>query len=204
MDTLAYDIEIANSVESVKGEWGNPNGMSFSSAVVYSYDKDRYYFFLHLTGLTKLLEFLNKNNTISFNGIKFDSKIILGNNRRIIPNKKRTGVYITGRGMIWNEYDIFTQCLKSVYKIKNDIIAYKRISPGGLALNDITKATINMGKSGSGADAPILYQQKKYDELLEYNLQDVRITRNLYNFIVENHFVYNRNKKDRIRIPYTI
>lgn len=204
MDTFVYDVEIANPIETIEGKWGNFEGMGFASAVVYSYDKDRYYFFLHLKGLTKLTEFLHKNRVITFNGIRFDSKIMLGKNRKIFSNKKLAGLFVAGKGTIWEEYDIFVQCLKSVFKLKNDIIAYKRISPGGLALNNIAKATINMEKSGNGANAPILYQQKKYDDLLSYNLQDVRLTRKLYDFIAENRFIYNKNRKDKIRIPYII
>ena len=204
MDTIAYDIEIVNLAEDVKGGWGNPKGMSFASAVTYSYDKDQYSFFLHLQGMTKLLELLNKNRTISFHGIGFDSKILMGKNRKIIHNRKKAGVYLSGAGVVWEEYDIFVQCLKSVYNIQNDLLACKRISPGGLKLDDIAKATIGAGKNGHGADAPILYQQKKYDELLEYNFNDTRITKKLYDFIVDNRFVFSKDKKTKIKIPYII
>lgn len=204
METLVYDVEIANCVDSVSGGWQNFSGMGFASAVVYSYDKDRYYFFLHLKGLTELLELLNKNRVITFNGIKFDSKIVLGKNRKIKDNNKRTGVYIIGNGVIWEEFDLFVQCLKSIYKVKNDIVAYKRISPGGLKLDDICLATLDQSKAGNGANAPGLYQSKCYDDLLSYNLQDVRLTKRLYDFVLENKFVYNKERKQRIKIPFII
>lgn len=203
IQTLVYDIEIARTIESTKKGWASPEDLHFASAVAYSYDKDRYYFFLHLSGLTKLIELLNKNKVVTFNGIKFDSKVVLGNKRIIRNNRKKAGIFIIGKGIIWEEYDIFTQCLKSIFNLKNDIEACKRMSPGGMKLDDICKATIDMKKTGNGADAPILYQQGKFDELLEYNFNDTRITKKLYDFISENHFVYNKNK-NKIKIPYLI
>lgn len=203
MDTMVYDVEIARVVESTKKGWASPEDLCFASAVAYSYDKDKYYFFLHLSGLTKLIELLNKNKVITFNGIRFDSKVTLGNNRKVKACNGRAGVFITGKGAAWLEYDLFVQCLKSVHKCKNDMEACKRMSPGGLKLDDICKATIGVGKTGNGADAPILYQQGKFDELLGYNFNDVRITRKLYDFIVENRYVFDKNK-NRIRIPHII
>ena len=200
IQTIVYDVEIANQVESVNKKWGNPERMGFASAVAYSYDKDKYYFFLHLSGLSKLIELLNKNKVVTFNGIRFDSKVVLGNNRKIKASNNRTGIIIAGKGVIWLEYDVFVQCLKSVYKCKNDITAYKRISPGGLKLDDIARATINMGKTGNGADAPILYRKKLFDDLLAYNFNDVRITKKLYDFIIKNRYVFDK-KKNKIRIP---
>ncbi len=204
MQTIVYDIEIARTVESTKKKWASPEDLHFASAVAYSYEQDRYHFFLHLRGLTKLIELLNKNKVITFNGIKFDSKVVLGNNRKIRACNGSTGIFITGKGIIWEEYDIFTQCLKSVHKCKNDMEACKRMSPGGMKLDDIAKATLGQGKTGNGADAPILYQQGLFDDLLSYNLQDVRITKKLYDFISENHFVYNKDRKQKIKIPHAI
>ena len=44
-------------------------------------------------------------------------------------------------------------------------------------------ATLNHTKNGEGADAPMLFQQGRIVELFQYNLQDVRITKELFNFI---------------------
>jgi len=46
MDTLVYDVEISEEVAKTEGGWSNPWGMGLGSAVVYSLEKDRYYFFL--------------------------------------------------------------------------------------------------------------------------------------------------------------
>ncbi len=56
-DCVVYDVEIAKTVESVKGKWDNPAEMGFGSAVAYDYFENRYRFFLH--DPTKLLEMLN-------------------------------------------------------------------------------------------------------------------------------------------------
>jgi hypothetical protein len=54
---------------------------------------------------------------------------------------------------------------------------------GVFSLNGLAGGTFNQQKSGEGAHAPKLYQAQKYDELLEYNLRDVILTKKLYDHI---------------------
>lgn len=57
-------------------------------------------------------------------------------------------------------------------------------------LNDLAKATLKEGKSGSGRHAPEWYALGKFDELEKYCLDDVRLTKALYEYGVENGFIY--------------
>lgn len=47
-------------------------------------------------------------------------------------------------------------------------------------LDDVARSTLGRGKSGTGLDAIRLYQEGKWEELAQYCLDDVRITRELY------------------------
>jgi hypothetical protein len=46
-----------------------------------------------------------------------------------------------------------------------------------------------MKKAGKGSRAPDLFQQGKLIELFQYNLQDVRVTKSLYEFIRERKYI---------------
>ena len=65
----------------------------------------------------------------------------------------------------------------------------KRFSKGGLKLDDVSMNTVGVSKSGDGMLAPTLYREKKYDELLEYNLQDVIVLKELYEYWEEHHHI---------------
>lgn len=54
-----------------------------------------------------------------------------------------------------------------------------------LKLDDLAKATLGRGKTGTGLDAYRFYQQGKLKELKEYCLEDVVITRDLYLYATE-------------------
>lgn len=57
-------------------------------------------------------------------------------------------------------------------------------------LNDLAKATLGEGKSGSGSMALELFRLGKFEELEKYCLDDVRLTKSLYEYGKENGFIY--------------
>ncbi len=62
-------------------------------------------------------------------------------------------------------------------------------------LDHVTNATLGYGKNGVGSDAPRLYAEGKLDELKKYCLQDVKITRDLYNFGLREGYINYFDKK---------
>ncbi len=50
------------------------------------------------------------------------------------------------------------------------------------SLDSIAKPTLNQHKSGNGADALILFKEKKMEELKRYCLEDVRLTKEIYEY----------------------
>jgi hypothetical protein len=192
---VVYDVEIAKNVDDVPGRWDNPEDMGFASAVTYDYAKDQYFFFLGEEQKNDLLRLLKNRTAITFNGIKFDSRVLLGNDRAL----GNWGTVINNSNTFWWEnYDILLEYIKSRFGYDSVAEAEQRlgdkaIHDGSFSLDGLAEGTFGLHKTGHGAKAPILYQQGKYGELLEYNLQDVRLTKKLFEFIREYGFVVDRN-----------
>lgn len=54
-----------------------------------------------------------------------------------------------------------------------------------MKLNDFTQATLGMEKNGKGEEAVWFYKEGKLDKLAKYCLWDVRLTRDLYDYVKE-------------------
>ena len=59
-----------------------------------------------------------------------------------------------------------------------------------VSLNSLSQATLGAGKSGDGLNAIKLYREGKTDELKSYCLQDVKLTRDLYEFAKKENKLY--------------
>lgn len=190
---VCYDVEVALNPKDVTGGFENPEGLGFSSAVAYSWDKDQYFFFLHEEGRKGLIDLLDRKIAVSFNGIKFDSRVVLGNDRTVDQNGKT----FMRQERSWDNIDLLLEYIKVRFSYPNVAEAEKRlgdraIHDGSFSLDGLAEGTLGMKKTGHGAQAPILYQEKKYEELLSYNLMDTRLTRKLFDFVREYGFLVDR------------
>jgi len=195
VDTIVYDLEISKTIEEAGG-WNNHNNMGLGSAVAYSFNQDKYFFYLHDSDKQKIINLLNGNRVITYNGVRFDSKVLLGEDREIEKTAKGIGilVYNKSRTVKWLEYDIYLQILKSQHKLSDDFSAigkFPKSGKGGLKLGGVTQATLGVEqvKTADGSEAPLMYKAKDYSTLLEYNLQDTILTKKLYSFIQGNNFI---------------
>jgi hypothetical protein len=162
--------------------------MGFLCGCVYSCHQDRYFLF---DDPKEMVAKLNGNFCVSFNGLNFDTRLLLGNNRRW---KMATPFFqIVSRETIWFEYDLFLVVLASFHKIRLGE-ATKRRSPGGLNLNDLCKNTLKKSKIDIDLKKSALIQT------IEYNINDVRITRFLFEHLTENGFVKSP-KCGKVDIP---
>lgn len=67
-----------------------------------------------------------------------------------------------------------------------------------VSLDAIAKETLGTQKSGSGLDALTYYEQGKLDELAQYCLDDVRITRDVYDYGKKHKHLKFINKWNRV------
>ena len=68
-----------------------------------------------------------------------------------------------------------------------------------VSLDSVAQATLNVGKTGHGLDAIDFYREGKMEELKSYCLNDVKITKEVYDYGVKNGHVYylTRDGSDR-------
>lgn len=197
------DIEIAKTIEEAGG-WEHHNNMGLGSCVAHSAQEDRYYLFLHEESRLDLQKLLNGKRVVTYNGVRFDSKVLLGEDRTIKEHGEN-GILVSNKDntIQWVEFDIFLNILKAHYNIPT---AYKMVTvkkfDKGFTLDAIAKATLGNihQKTGHGGDAPLLYQKSIYSQLLEYNLQDTALTKKLFDFINKNDYVNHGLTGKRINL----
>lgn len=193
---VVYDVEVVAGPDETPGGWDNPEGMGFASGVTYDYATDLYEFFLHPEGAEGLKTKLTNRIGITFNGIKFDSRVLLGNEREI-----NQGFTLSAdRAYMWFNYDILLEYIKARFNYATvadaeERLGDRKIHDGSFNLDALGKATLGIGKTGHGAHAPVLYQAKQYDALLSYNLQDTRLTKKLFDFIRAYSYVVDGHGK---------
>ena len=71
-------------------------------------------------------------------------------------------------------------------------------------LEDVAKATLGAGKSGSGRDALVLFKQGRFDDLGKYCLDDVKITKKLYDYAATNGKLLYKDFFKIREIPFKI
>lgn len=234
-DCVVYDVEIAKEVKDVEGGWDNPDGMGFASAVTYSYAKDKYSFFLgdipeemlDVENIDDILpvppkEFFDEmagKIAISFNGIKFDSRVVLGNDRILwgpqhhmnaidgddvkLSMLTQLGFNVTTTPdcqLGWGNYDILLEYIKARFGINTVAMAEEKlgqrsIHDGSFSLDGLAEGTFGLHKSGHGAHAPVLYRNEQFAELLDYNLHDVRLSKKIFDFIRKYGFIVDRGNR---------
>lgn len=67
-----------------------------------------------------------------------------------------------------------------------------------IGLDAVAKETLGVGKTGDGLDAIKYYKNKQWDELEKYCLQDVAVTRDIYDVGMQKGQVKFRNKWNRL------
>lgn len=159
MKTLIWDLEIRDPVEDKGWEAARNGQCGISCIVIWDSDSGRY----HLYDEHRLEEAVDHLNSadllVGYNTLNFDSNVVFG---------------VTGRFLTVPQYDILSKIW--------DALAHRK---KGYKLDEVATATLNMGKSGNGEFATALYAQKRFGELFDYCLNDVFLTKELYNHIVD-------------------
>ena len=171
---IVLDIETRNTFQDV-GAY-NPSLLDISLIGVYFYETDTYESFLQ-EDLPKLWPRLERaERIIGYNLFGFD-----------YPCMQR---YYTGNLMSLPTVDVLKEIEKNLgYRIK---------------LDDVAQATLGVGKSGHGLMAVEYWKKGEIDKLKEYCLQDVRVTKEVYDYALIHQEVFfndRQGQKQRVSLP---
>ena len=175
---FVYDAEIIKAIQG-KGEsrvdgieycegWHDYEGMGISVVCGYDYYTDRYRVFME-DNFEELRDVFREHPGpfVGFNNIGFDNRLLRAND--IFPDDGRC-------------YDI----LKEIWVSAGLAPEFQYPSHIGYGLDDVLQVNFNgLQKSGNGAQAPVLWQLKQYAQVVDYCLDDVRLTKKVLDEILK-------------------
>ena len=168
-----FDVETQRTAEDVGG-WDRADLMGISCVVFYDSKEDKFLEFME-DEVDKLIEHLKKCDlVIGFNNKRFDNKVISG----------------------YTDFEFGD--LPTL-----DILEYVQKKLGHrLSLDVLSKGTLKTEKSANGLLALKWWKEGKIKEIVEYCIQDVELTKNLYLFGKENGYLTFTNRRGNVqRIP---
>lgn len=160
MRKIVFDIETKNIFQDVGSR--NPADLDISLVGLYDYETNKYTSYLQ-EEFEEMWKIIQKADVlISFNGDYFDIPLL---------NKyyKKAGL---GDLTKIRSLDIFRE-------IKNS-------SGRWLKLDKIAEGTFGINKSGDGLEAVAWWRQGEIDKIRKYCLDDVKITKDVYEFALKN------------------
>lgn len=174
-DKLVFDIETKNSFSDVGGQ-ENLKQLEVSVVGVYSYNEDTYYCFDE-NELEKLGAMLKKAYLIiGFSSKRFDVPVL----EKYFPFSIEAIPH----------YDILEGVEKNFGR---------RVGLGVLA-----EANLGIGKTGKGLEAIDLYRNGEIEKLKSYCVNDVKITKDLYELIKKQGYIWipERDKAELTKVQF--
>ena len=158
MDKIIFDIETKNSFADVGGQ-ENLKKLDVSVVGVYSYKRDDYFCFGE-NELEKLKEIFKESDLLIGFAIKrFDLPVL--------------EKHFSSPG----EFNIYSvPCFDILEKIEHSF-------GWRIGLDELEKANLGKGKTGAGLEAIELYRKGEIEKLKSYCLNDVKITKELYEML---------------------
>jgi DEAD/DEAH box helicase domain-containing protein len=172
LDTLVFDIETQNFFTDPDVGWDNYDALKISVVAAYSYIEDRYYCYEE-----------NEMDKLA---------ALFADTRRIV-------------GFSMNRYDIpvlnnYFQRLKNAPRLwemeRVDLLEEIEMATGSrISLDRLAGANLGVGKTHHGSEAITLYRDGKMEELKEYCVNDVKLTKDLYDLYRKQNFLMVPSKK---------
>jgi DEAD/DEAH box helicase domain-containing protein len=168
-----FDVETQRSAAEVGG-WHRADRMGISVAVLYDSDSDCFKTYLEKDIPDLIRDLQSFDLVVGFNNKRFDNKVL-------------------------SAYSVFNLAslptLDIMEKISNRL-GYR------LSLDSLAEHTLGVKKSANGLQALQWYKEGKIEEIVSYCRQDVKITRDIFLFGLENRYLLFKNKAGSIvRLP---
>lgn len=168
-----FDLETQRSAEEVGG-WGNKHLMKVAVAVIYDSLEKKFISYME-EETNQLVEKLKSADlVVGFNLLNFDYAVL-------------------------QPYTSDSLKTLKTFDILDDI---KKRLGFRLSLNHLANKTLKVKKSADGLQSLQWFKEGKIDLITEYCIKDVEITRDIFQFGIENEYLlYERKYGGLVRIP---
>jgi len=169
---IVLDLETQKSFEEVGGR-GKNHLLKISVCGIYDYSQDRYSIYEEheLPRMAPILQ--SADQIIGFNIKSFDFEVLQP--------------YLN-----FNIFDL------PYYDILEEI---QRALGRRISLETVAQGTLGSGKSGNGLEAILYYRNNRMDLLKKYCLDDVRVTRMVYEYALKNQKLLYRDFFSLKQVP---
>jgi DEAD/DEAH box helicase domain-containing protein len=169
---LVLDLETQKLVQEVGG-WDHIDKLGVSVACAYDSKTDQFISFLE-NELGKLIELCEERLIVGYNVRGFDLPVL-------VPY----GLELKGLDVFDIMYDL-------------EALTRQRF----LKLEHVARGTLGTGKSADGLKAVEWWKQGEIQKIIEYCQQDVRVTRDVFNYGRQNGFVkIQRSEENVAQVP---
>lgn len=184
MNALIYDCEIVKAIPSPNSYcekgikycsgWSDHARMGISVIGVYDYVEDRARVFCedNKAGFAALCS--QREICVGFNNIPFDNTLIRATDGWGAPDDDKC-------------YDL----LREVWAAAGLGAEFNRKTHGGYGLDAVCEKNFGAKKSGNGALAPVLWQRGQIGEVIDYCMNDIRLTKRLFDAAVSGEAIFN-------------
>jgi DEAD/DEAH box helicase domain-containing protein len=165
MDTLVFDIETQNFFTDPGVGRNNFGALKISVVCAYSYAEDRYYAFEEKDMPAVAELFSRAGRLVGFSSNRYDIPVL---------NHYFNRLHLPG-GNLWS-------------KERVDLLEEIELATGSrISLSRLAEANLGEKKEQHGFEAIALYREGKMEELKQYCLNDVRLTKELYDRYLAQH-----------------
>ncbi len=169
---IVLDLETQKSFDEVGGR-GKNHLLKISVCGIYDYSQDRYMIFeeAELPRLAPILQ--TADQIIGFNIKNFDFEVL----------------------QPYMNFDLFSL---PYYDLLEEI---QRAIGHRVSLESVAQGSIGSGKSGNGLEALLYYRNNRFDLLKKYCLDDVRVTKLVYEYALKNQKLLYRDYFSIKQVP---
>jgi len=193
---LIYDIEIVKAIVGKDGVrlpdinycdgWNDHANMGVSVIGAYDYAEDRYRTFC-ADNFYAFEELAKDRLCVGFNSIKFDNTVLAASDI-VVPDVSQC-------------YDLLRETWIAAGAGNGDPFNFKL--HGGYGLDAMCKVNFGTAKTGNGALAPVLWQRGEIGKVIDYCLNDVRLTKQLFDKVLAGELLLSpvSSQSLKLRVP---
>lgn len=168
-----FDVETRRSADEVGG-WHRADRMGISVVVLYDSVSDSFKTYLEPDIPDLIRDLQSFELVVGFNNKRFDNRVLSA----------------------YSVFNLASLPTLDIMEVITNRLGYR------LSLDRLAEHTLGVKKSANGLQALQWFKEGKIDEIISYCRQDVRITRDLFLFGLENRYLLFKNKAGSVvRLP---